>query len=167
MKKKSLNIHYHCFESLNELNPSDRELVEKASLAMTRAYAPYSEFQVGAALRMDDNSIIEGNNQENAAYPSGLCAERVALFYAGARFPEIKVKTIAVIAHSLHPHSFEDVASPCGACRQVMLESQSRHKGEMRIILASVKGKGIIFDKVEDILPFSFDLMTLLTNSET
>ena len=88
MKKKSLNIHYHCFESFNDLDASDRELVEVATHAMSRAYAPYSEFQVGAALRMDDNSIVEGNNQENVAYPSGLCAERVALFYAGAQFPE-------------------------------------------------------------------------------
>jgi len=165
MKKKSLNIHYHCFESFNDLDASDRELVEVATHAMSRAYAPYSEFQVGAALRMDDNSIVEGNNQENVAYPSGLCAERVALFYAGAQFPEKAVKTIVVIAHSLPPHLFEDVVSPCGACRQVMLETQSRQKDKIKIILASVKGEGIVFDKVEDLLPFSFDLVDLLTNT--
>ncbi len=165
MKKKNLTINYQCFGSLNELNDTDRDLIEAATTSMKRAYAPYSGFSVGAALLMDDDSIIEGNNQENAAYPSGLCAERVALFYAGARFPGKKIKTIAVIAYSVSPHVFEEVATPCGSCRQVMLESQSRQKNKIRIILASIKGNGVIFEKVEDLLPFSFDLKSLLSTT--
>ncbi len=165
MKQKSLHIHYQVFKSADELDNELQLLTEAAKNSMHRAYAPYSEFRVGAALLLDDNSIVEGNNQENAAYPSGLCAERVALFYAGAQFPNKKVKAVAVIAHSEKLHKFDDVVSPCGACRQVMLETQSRQKENIQIILISVKGNGVIFESVEDLLPFFFDSSSLLSES--
>ncbi len=165
MKKKSLNIHYQHFQSLNELDVTTTELIEAAKKSMKRAYAPYSEFRVGAALRMDDNSIIEGNNQENAAYPSGLCAERVALFYAGAQFPGKKVVEIAIVASSIKEPGFSEIVSPCGGCRQVMLETQTRQEQNIRIILTSLNGSGIIFESIHDILPFSFDLKNLLSHT--
>jgi len=165
MKKKSICIHYQYFESYHELDTQNIELIDAARSAMQRAYSPYSEFSVGAALRMDDQTIIEGNNQENAAYPSGLCAERVALFYAGAQFPGKKVTTVAVIASSLKDADFSEIVSPCGACRQVMLETQNRQHHHLKIILVSLKGNGIIFDSVEDIMPFSFNLTSLLSHN--
>lgn len=162
MNRKSISIDYHFFKSQDELDPETAELIEAAKNALKRAYAPYSEFKVGAALRLDDNTIVEGNNQENSAYPSGLCAERVALFYAGAEFPGKKVKDIAVVALSLKKPGFSQIVTPCGGCRQVMLETQHRQNEKIRIILCSVKGDGIIFGSVDDILPFSFDLKALL-----
>jgi len=164
MKKKHLSIHYQYFESFHELDQASQELIEAARNAMERAYAPYSNFKVGAAIRFEDQSLIEGNNQENAAYPSGLCAERVALFYAGAQFPDKKVTDMAVIASSISDTSFAEVVSPCGSCRQVMLETRIRQKSNFRVILVSVKGDGIIFNTIEDLLPFSFNLSSLLSS---
>jgi cytidine deaminase len=163
MKKKSLKIDYILFDSADELDKETSELIKAAGNAMSRAYAPYSNFKVGAALRLDDHSIVEGNNQENSAYPSGLCAERVALFYAGAQFPEKMVKDIAVVASSFKNPRFSEIVTPCGGCRQVMLETQSRQNKKIRIILTSMDGKGIIFESVNDIIPFSFDLSSLLS----
>jgi len=165
MKKKKIHIEYLHFEAINELDVSTIELIESARNAMGKAYAPYSSFQVGAALRLEDNSIVEGNNQENAAYPSGLCAERVALFYAGAQYPMAKVKEIAIIASSLKDAGFTEIVTPCGSCRQVMLETQSRQNLNMRIILVSTEGKGIILEKVDDLIPFSFNLKSLLSSN--
>jgi cytidine deaminase len=165
MKKKKIHIEYFHFENTNNLDASTLELIEAARNAMKKAYAPYSSFQVGAALRLDDNSIIEGNNQENAAYPSGLCAERVALFYAGAQFPSTKIKEIAIIASSLKDAGFAEIVTPCGSCRQVMLETQSRQNLNMRIVLVSTEGKGIILEKVDDLIPFSFNLKSLLSSN--
>lgn len=165
MKKKSLSIHYHHFQSPGELDEKAQELIETAKKSMNRAYAPYSEFKVGAALRMDDNTIIEGNNQENAAYPSGLCAERVALFYAGAQFPGKKVIEIAIVASSVKDPGFSEIVSPCGGCRQVMLETQTRQNHKIRIILSSLNGSGVIFESIDDIMPFSFDLKNLLSHT--
>lgn len=163
MKNKHLHIHYRQFDSYLELEQDLQELIEAARNAMQRAYAPYSNFKVGAALRLEDNSIVEGNNQENAAYPSGLCAERVALFYAGAQYPDKKITDIAVIASSLHDVDFTDVVTPCGSCRQVMLETRNRQHHNFRIILVSTQGKGVIFETIDDLLPFSFHLSSILT----
>jgi cytidine deaminase len=165
MKKKSLNIHYLCFHTPDELDDKANALIEAAHHAMKKAYSPYSEFQVGAALMLDDGSIVEGNNQENAAYPSGLCAERVALFYAGAQYPDKKVISIAVMANNLKVQGFSEIVSPCGACRQVMVETQSRQNTGVRVILASINGSGIIFENVDGLMPFAFDLKSLLTHS--
>lgn len=155
MKEQLHQISYFIFQSTDELDEQERILIQYAMKAMQKAYAPYSGFHVGAALRFDDGTIISGNNQENAAYPSGLCAERVALFHAGSQFPEKIITHIAVVAR---PSAKNTVVTPCGACRQVMIESQRRQQQPIRIILASPEGNGMIFSSVESILPFAFDL---------
>ncbi len=140
---------------LSELDTKDQELISHAKEAFITAYAPYSGFLVGASILLENGEIINGSNQENVAYPSGLCAERVAMFYAGANFPETKIKTIAV---SVFSKSFEvtDVVSPCGACRQVMAEYEEKQKQSIKVILHSPTDKVLIANKVQDLLPFMF-----------
>jgi cytidine deaminase len=154
--EKNLTISYKEFDNWKELSADDIELVEKAFDVSKDAYAPYSKFYVGASLRMEDKSIILGSNQENIAYPSGLCAERVALFYAGAIYPNLKVKKICVVAKGdLIPK--ENWVSPCGSCRQVMAESQIRQKEPIEIILVSQNNRVLVFHSVTDLLPFVFN----------
>tara|TARA_B100001250_G_scaffold409371_1_gene433580 strand:+ start:290 stop:778 length:489 start_codon:yes stop_codon:yes gene_type:complete len=140
---------------LSELDTEDQELISHAKEAFITAYAPYSGFLVGASILLENGEIIDGSNQENVAYPSGLCAERVAMFYAGANFPETKIKTIAV---SVFSKSFEvtDVVSPCGACRQVMAEYEEKQERSIKVILHSPSDKVLIANKVQDLLPFMF-----------
>ncbi|TND02598.1 MAG: cdd [Bacteroidetes bacterium] len=111
----------------SELPELSRNLLAEARKAAEKAYAPYSEFHVGAALLLENGTVVTGNNQENAAYPSGLCAERVAVFAAGAQFPDIPAQAIAISCKTPH-FSIDTPLSPCGACRQVLAEYESRHK---------------------------------------
>jgi cytidine deaminase len=138
----------------NELNPDEKNLIDAAKEAVMRAYAPYSRFQVGAAALLANNEIVTGNNQENVAYPSGLCAERTALFYANSRFPDAAVDALAVAAYTNGDFTEEPV-SPCGSCRQVILEAQNRYNHPVRIMLYGKKGIYII-EKITDLLPLSF-----------
>ncbi|WP_343607012.1 cytidine deaminase [Fluviicola sp.] len=153
--KKQLTINYEWLGDWKELPESEHILVEKAREAVQDAYAPYSHFKVGAAVLLEDGTIIKGNNQENIAYPSGLCAERVALFYANATYPQTSVKTIVVLADGdlIAP---DECVSPCGSCRQVIAESEARQKADIRIILVSQDGKTWIFNSIKDILVFPF-----------
>ena len=153
--KHTLIIEYQEIEHWNLLPSDEIELVNEAFKIAKSAYAPYSKFHVGASLRMDDQSIIVGSNQENIAYPSGLCAERVALFHAGAIYPDKKIKKICVVAYG---DLFEKEAwlTPCGGCRQVMAESESRQKEPIEIILISQNNKVLRFNSVLDILPLAF-----------
>ncbi len=155
MKNIELKITYEEYNNLDELNAQDRELVEKATEAHGRAYAPYSQYNVGAALLLEDGEIITGNNQENVAYPSGLCAERVAMFYASSKYPNARFKTIAIAAKAEN-FIIADPVAPCGACRQVMSEYETKQQSSIRIILKGEKEKILIFNKVEDILPLIF-----------
>ena len=155
MSKKRLTIDYEEFASVDEMTPEDRRLVGLALEAQKGSYSPYSHFQVGAALLLADGTIIKGANQENAAYPSGLCAERTALFAAGANYPDVPLECLA-IAGSDHGVLCESPASPCGACRQVMAEYQKKFGKPLKIILVGSK-RIRKFYKVEDILPFIFD----------
>lgn len=155
MKKEKISVEFQSFDSFDELNSNEKQLVEKALGATEKAYAPYSEFYVGAALLLKNGEIIVGTNQENEAYPSGLCAERVALFYAGSAFPKEEILAIAVIAKS-EKMPLKEPVSPCGACRQVMHESQLRQKNSFKIILAHENGSGLIFDSIYQLLPLSF-----------
>lgn len=151
-------IAYNDLASWRQLNSSDQELVNKAYQIAENAYAPYSAFKVGAAVELEDGSVVVGSNQENIAYPSGLCAERVALFYTGANFPHLKVKTICVVAKGdLLP--VEQLLSPCGACRQVMLETEIRQNDMYRVILVSQNERTIVFQSAKDLLPFAFGTM--------
>lgn len=153
--KQSHSLEYQLFNSWEELEESDRLLVNKAYSICDKAYAPYSKFKVGASVLLGNGEIILGNNQENIAYPSGLCAERVALFYAGANFPDQEVKTICIVAEGdLLP--FDQILSPCGGCRQVMLETETRQKNPFRVILVSQNKRTIIFSSANDLLPFAF-----------
>ncbi len=155
MTNKEIKIAYQEFDSIDQLDPKDRELAEAAIEATEGSYAPYSRFNVGAAVRLDTGMIIKGANQENAAYPSGLCAERTALFYASANYPENAVTSIAIVA-SQNGIVCDNPATPCGACRQVMAQYQLKGGRPMSIILAG--GKKIWkFEKVDDILPLIFD----------
>ncbi len=155
MTTKEIKIAYLEYSSIDTLDAKDRELAEAAIEATKGSYAPYSKFNVGAALLLDNGVIIKGSNQENAAYPSGLCAERTALFYASATYPETAVMSIAIVA-SQNGEICESPATPCGACRQVMAQYQMKGGKPMSIIL--VGGKKIWkFEKVDDILPLIFD----------
>lgn len=153
--KKSFSVEYNQFNHWSELEKADQSLVESANEVMENAYAPYSKFSVGAAAILSNGEIVKGSNQENIAYPSGLCAERVALFYAGANFPNEAIKTLCIVAKGdLVPK--ETILSPCGSCRQVMVESEKRQNKPYRIILVSQNGSVIVFNSAVDLLPLAF-----------
>ena len=154
MKEEKIKLSF-ITAHLSELSKNEQQLVANAKSAIKTAYAPYSGFLVGSSVLLENGEIINGSNQENVAYPSGLCAERVALFYAGARYPDIKVKTIAV---SVLSKNFEvnDVISPCGACRQVMAEYEEKQEEAIKVILHSPTDEVLIANTVEDLLPFMF-----------
>ncbi|MBR1699050.1 MAG: cytidine deaminase [Bacteroidales bacterium] len=159
MSKKRLTIDYEEFASVEEMTAEDRMLVAKALEAQKGSYSPYSHFQVGAALLLADGTVVMGANQENAAYPSGLCAERTALFAAGANYPDVPLECLA-IAGSDHGVLCESPASPCGACRQVMAEYQKKFGKPLKIILVGSK-RIRKFYQVDDLLPFIFDSLTI------
>ncbi len=138
-----------------ELDKNDQFLIEQAELASNDAFAPYSHFKVGAAVLMDNGEIVIGNNQENSAYPSGLCAERVALFSACSRFPDAKVIGIALTAQS-ESFKFDGLITPCGACRQVMAEYENKSKNKIRVIMKANNEKILIMEGVNNLLPFMF-----------
>lgn len=155
MKKLELRIAFTEYENAAELSGTEQELVQKAIKACDSAYAPYSDFHVGAALLLENGVIVTGNNQENVAYPSALCAERVAIYYAGSQYPDTAVKTIAITCKSDTIHLTEPL-SPCGACRQAMAEYETRHNHNIKVILVSEDGKIRVVDSVADLLPFMF-----------
>lgn len=155
MKKQQFISDYTVYDDENELNVQDAELLRHAHEATLNSYAPYSKFHVGAAVRLANGVIIKGNNIENAAYPSGLCAERTALFAAQAQYPDVPMEAIAITAQSEHHPVCEPVA-PCGACRQVMVEVEQRHQQPMRIICQGNTGPVMVFDSVETLMPFIF-----------
>jgi cytidine deaminase len=154
--EKQIIIKYSEFSSWKELSDKELKMVDLAYSICEKAYAPYSKFQVGASILLSNGEIVSGNNQENIAYPSGLCAERVALFYAGANFPNHSIQTIVVVAKGdLLP--IDKILSPCGSCRQVMLESETRQNNvPIRVILVSQNERTIVFDSVYDLLPLAF-----------
>jgi len=154
MKEKKITLNF-ISSHLSELDIEDQKLVANAKEAFVSAYAPYSGFLVGASILLNDGQVINGSNQENVAYPSGLCAERVAMFYVGSKFPDIKIRTIAV---SVFSKSFEvtDVISPCGACRQVMAEYEEKQGQPIKVILHSPNDQVLIANQVQDLLPFMF-----------
>ena len=155
MQKISLHINYLECDQIEDLNPEDQELLLSAQKAISNAYAPYSKYYVGSAVRLENGKIITGSNQENVAYPSGLCAERVAIFYASSQFPDQKITTIAVTARA-GDFTIENPVAPCGACRQVMAEYQAKQKSPIKIILKGEIGKIQIISSVDEILPFMF-----------
>lgn len=155
MTERELKIKYVEYSSFQDMEETDRALVFSAIEAIDGSYAPYSHFNVGAAVLLSDGTVVKGANQENAAYPSGLCAERTAMFAAGAAYPDLEMRCIAVAAKQngiLCP----EPAAPCGACRQVMAQYQTKAGQPVSIILVGSR-KILKFFRVDDLLPFIFD----------
>ena len=159
--QKKISFDISIYDSMEELAPEDKLLMLEAIAARKNAYAPYSNFRVGAAVKMENGETVIGSNQENASYPSGLCAERVAIFYAGAKFPGVAVKTIAITATS-DTYQVSVPAAPCGNCRQAIFEYEFKQKQPIRILLMGEKGNVIVCRAIEDLLPLGFN-STFLT----
>ena len=145
---------------LSKLSVIEQELVKNALDSAKNSYAPYSNFHVGASLLLENGEIINGNNQENAAYPSGLCAERVAIFYANSHFPGVKIKTLVITALNKNGLTPEPVY-PCGSCRQVMIENESHLKNSIKLILVGAKSIHLL-ENTSQLLPMGFDKSVLL-----
>lgn len=154
MQTREIKIFYQEFSNAVELPEQDQKLINAAREASQNAYAPYSNFHVGAAVLLENGEIIKGNNQENADFTDGLCAERVALFYAHARFPGVPVKSIAITANN-SKGVVEDPAQPCGSCRQVMVETEVRFNHPIRIILNGKKHIHVL-EGADSLLPMAF-----------
>jgi len=154
MKTSEIKIVVYEYETIHELPEKDQLLLTEARKITQKAYAPYSGFHVGAAVLLENGQIVTGNNQENSAFPSGLCAERVALFYANANYPESAVKTIAISAAKDGILVSEPV-KPCGSCRQVLAETEIRFDRPIQIILDG-KDSIMVLKGVESLLPLSF-----------
>ena len=155
MRKVEITTTTYEYDSINELNEDEQLLINKSKDAVKNAYAPYSKFNVGAAVLLENGEIVIGTNQENAAYPSGLCAERVAIFYANSKYPNIAIKSIAVTAFT-NDKFIENPLPPCGACRQVIVESETRFNKPIKIYLVSSK-KITVVEDAKELLPINFD----------
>lgn len=155
MKKEEIKVSYSIFQNPEELPEKDLVLLQRAEKALTGSYSPYSDFRVGAAVLLANGEIVEGANQENAAYPSGLCAERVALFYASAKYENIPVVALAITARSTRFEVTRPVP-PCGSCCQVMAETESRFGEQIRVILRGESGPAFVVEGINNLLPFMF-----------
>lgn len=156
MKKIKISTNFIVYDNFDELSEQDFLLFNEAKKARNNAYAPYSKFQVGCALLLENGEIVIGNNQENAAYPSGMCAERVAIWSASSCFPNSKINKIFITAKSNTRLVIEPVA-PCGACRQSILEYEVKQQGEIEIFFTGEKGKIVKSNSVANLLPLGFD----------
>ncbi len=154
--KKKISFELSIYDAIDELPREYQKLLDSAVKSREKAYAPYSNFQVGAAVLLGNGEIILGNNQENASYPSGLCAERVAIFCAGANHPNEVVKAIAISANS-KDYEMKIPAGPCGNCRQAMMEYEHRQKSPIAILMRGKKGPIYKCDAVVDLLPLTFN----------
>lgn len=154
MHQKVFKFYALEYDALEDLPKADRELVLAAREASATSYSPYSKFRVGAAVMLANGTLIKGSNQENADFTDGLCAERVALFYANSSFPEVAVKSLAVTAKNLNG-LIDGPALPCGSCRQVLVETESRYGQAIRLILDGAK-KIMIVEGADNLLPFAF-----------
>jgi cytidine deaminase len=153
MEHRIIETHVNVYH-FSELEPEIQVLVNKAKEQYHKSYAPYSRFNVGAAVLLENGALFEGNNQENAAYPSGMCAERVALFYANAQFPDVPVRAIAIAAYT-NGSMLERPITPCGACRQVMIESQSRFDHPFDVYMIG-RDEILQVSNAENLLPLIF-----------
>lgn len=153
MKKLTTAINYLLVQP-DELPPAEQALVQKAIDATNNSYARYSNFHVGAACLLENGNVVIGANQENAAFPSGLCAERTAIFAAQANHPDQPITTLAIAARNVNGLQKSPI-SPCGACRQVVLEIEDRYQRPVRILLYGTEGI-YVFESIKDLLPFSF-----------
>lgn len=156
MRKEKIEFELSVFETLEELSAEFQELMKIAEEARDKAYAPYSNFQVGAAVLLENGEIVTGNNQENASYPAGLCAERVAIFHASANFPAVPVKAIAIVSSSKN-HLVNKPAAPCGFCRQAIVEYEQKQNQPISIVFGGEVGKIYSCSSISDLLPIAFN----------
>lgn len=156
MKEFTTETKFSIYESISDLSKADYDLLLQAKNVVDEAYAPYSHFQVGAAVLLENGVVVTGNNQENAAYPSGMCAERVAIWSATSNYPGVVVKKVAIAVKSGHKKIDKPVA-PCGACRQSLLEYEVKQKEPIEVFFTGEIGKVIKANSLQDLLPFSFD----------
>ena len=155
MRKEQFVCPYEVYDTVDELPQQDAELMRRAHEAARNAYAPYSKFNVGAAARLANGIVVTRNNIENAAYPSGLCAERVTLFSAMAQYPGVPIEALALTAYS-ETKDIDEPVAPCGACRQVMVEVEQVSKRPLRVLCQGDTGPIMVFDGVESLMPFIF-----------
>lgn len=155
MKRKSISIEFEEYAENEKLPTTDSTLLDEARQASKHAYAPYSEFSVGAAVLLENGQVIKGSNQENASYPLGLCAERVAIFHANSAYPELKILAVAITASATHFVTKSPI-TPCGACRQVIAETENRQNHPIRIIMSGEEGIVQVTDGISNLLPLSF-----------
>lgn len=163
MEKRKIEFEIEVHQESKTLSEDLKSLLGIAIASRENAYAPYSKFQVGAAVLLENGEVVIGNNQENASYPSGLCAERVAIFYAGAKYPNIEIKAVAISAASKE-YIVNRPAAPCGNCRQAIAEYEHKQKSPIKIILQGEKGDILVCNAIADLLPLSFD-STFLSES--
>ena len=156
MKEIKICSNFKVYDSIDDLNDQIKVLFNEAKLIRESAYSEYSKFSVGAAVLLENGKILCGSNQENSSYPSGLCAERTVLFYANSKYPNTKIKEIAVIAGSINKIN-ENPVAPCGPCRQVISEFQTKQKSDIGLYFKGEKGKIIYTDSINNLLPFKFD----------
>lgn len=156
MKKLTITTDLEIFDAVDDLPGDVQNLMEQAVTARDKSYSPYSKFRVGAALLLDNEEVITGSNQENASYPAGLCAERTAIFYAGAKFPEAKVQKLVITAKSMN-HVVDVPTPPCGSCRQAIAEYEMKQKEPIEIFFMGETGKVVKAHSIKDLLPLIFD----------
>ncbi len=155
MNNEVFNFDFKVYDSIEELNDEDAELLKEARKVTEFAYVPYSNFSVGAFAKLVNGEMVKGTNQENAAYPAGICAERTLMSVASALFPDVGIDTIAISYNNLNGESNHPI-SPCGICRQSFVEFQQRTQHPIRIILSGMEGKVQIIENAANLLPFSF-----------
>ncbi len=163
MKKQKIGFELSVYDRKEDLSQIEQKLLSEAEEARENAYAPYSNFKVGAAVLLENGETVIGNNQENASYPSGLCAERVAIFQTGAKYPGVTIKSIAISATS-NDYVVDKPAGPCGNCRQSIIEYEQKQKSPISLLLSGEKGQIFKCDSVADILPLAFS-NSFLTDS--
>ncbi|WP_166385424.1 MULTISPECIES: cytidine deaminase [unclassified Polaribacter] len=156
MKKIEVSTSATIYKDILELSVEDQNLMQKAIEARKKAYAPYSKFHVGAALLLDNGEIVLGNNQESAAYPSGMCAERVAIWKAGSTYPDMKIIKLAITASSTITNVNKPIG-PCGACRQTLSEYEINQKSPFQVLFMGEVGEVVVTESLLSLLPFSFD----------
>jgi|SRR5215471_17498887 len=155
MKTEQFNFSFEVYHSSNELKTDDQQLLHKARTETNHAYAPYSNFFVGAVAKLNNGAVVAGSNQENASFPVGICAERVLLSSVSSQYPGIAIDTIAISYDNRDGESNRPV-SPCGICRQTLLEYEQRQQQPIRLILSGMEGEVYVIDKASLLLPLSF-----------
>ncbi len=155
MEKLEFTINYEAYHNLTELSEEDRLLCEKAEAALNTSYSPYSKFKVGNAVLLNSGEIVLGSNQENVAYPSGLCAERVALFSIGAKYPDAIISKMAITAYT-DQFKIEQPITSCGACLQVMAEFEQKQNAPITVLFYCIGGKILKVNGIKSLLPFLF-----------